>query len=330
MFDFVISGNRKRRLGKLLVVSGATSIAAHLLALLFLIEYPLPGPSIWRLRPSRQTQIEIDIENWRLVTNLPTKMTMPSPETLKKLFSGSEKKLPEPKPVVEIKTPKPKPIPTPLNNPKAAISNPPSNPKVSVEAKTALPPPDMEPTPPVSITSKPETGGPESTAGNQNNSNAKKQEPVSLHPPAPEAKSEVTMSIPPPKPDPIKATPDIPSISPGSSNVSEGGKKVDIIIPGNESKDFPMGDYLNLIAEMIKEKWLIPSYLKNSRGRTTVLFFIEKDGRAMNVRILTPSGSNPLDMAALSAVLSSNLPALPKGFPGEHIGVRFKFSYEHP
>ena len=99
-----------------------------------------------------------------------------------------------------------------------------------------------------------------------------------------------------------------------------------------DTKGFPLGEYANLIIERIKGNWFIPSNLRNSQGHTTVVFYIGKNGQYTNARITMSSGSGSLDLAALNAVIESNpFPPLPEGFPGDHIGAKFVFSYnEHP
>jgi len=98
-----------------------------------------------------------------------------------------------------------------------------------------------------------------------------------------------------------------------------------------DTKGFPLGEYANLIIERIKGKWFIPSNLRNAQGHTTVVFFINKEGRFTDARIVTSSGSDSLDLAALNAVMSSNpFPPLPKGFPGDRVGAKFIFSYNEP
>jgi TonB family protein len=98
-----------------------------------------------------------------------------------------------------------------------------------------------------------------------------------------------------------------------------------------DTKGFPLGEYARAVIERIKGKWSIPSNLRQSQGRSTLIFFIEKDGTVSNLRIITSSGSQSLDLAALSAILDSKpLPPLPGGFPGEHVGAKFVFSYNEP
>ena len=74
-----------------------------------------------------------------------------------------------------------------------------------------------------------------------------------------------------------------------------------------------------------------PFKFRNSQGHTTVVFFIDKDGRYTDARIISSSGNYSLNMAALNAIINSNpFPPLPQGFPGDHVGVRYIFSYNEP
>jgi len=89
-----------------------------------------------------------------------------------------------------------------------------------------------------------------------------------------------------------------------------------------------MGDYATLVIERVKSNWLIPSNLRNSQGSTTIVFYIARDGHFMDARIVVPSGSSSLDLAALSAIIgSSPFPPLPEGFPADRVGAKFVFSY---
>jgi TonB family protein len=327
MFDFVISGNQQRRPAKRLFASWMTSCLAHAIALLMLIEYPelLRGGVYQRFREMWQPPpANDDNRNWRPVAVLPTRMTMPSAETLRKLLSDSKGKE---SPV--------KPVRIRLNDIQALLSNQAEKPIVRPAGGNSSSPPDngSASAPPIFI--KPETGSPGSPAGNPNAGDSGKQgiakPPLPVSEPNPVV---ATVDVVPKKiPNVIPAPPEPPPVLPNNLNAPGRGERPNrntaIII--DSSKGFPMGDYTSRIEELLKEKWFIPSYLKDSQGHTTVHFYIDKNGHTIDVRILTGSGSDPLDRAALSAVLScNNLPALPKGYPGEQVGVRFVFSYnEH-
>jgi TonB family protein len=328
MFDFVISRNQQRRSAKRIFASWMASCLMHFIALFLLIEYPelLRRPDHWHFRILWQLPTKDESQKWRTVTVLPSKMTMPSDETLRKLLSDSGKK-----------GPGAKPIPIHTNNLQAVVSDRHAKPIVQPQVSFPSRPPANESSSPVSVSSKPGTGSPESLAGNQNVGDSGKQGTAKLPPSVSDPKPAIdSMTVAPAKtPNSIVTSPEIPQTSANNKrNTPEGGGKAissSGIIPDSEGKGFPMGEYTNQIVELLKEKWFIPSYLKDSQGHTTVVFTIDKNGRTMNVRILTGSGSNSLDIAALNAVLScNNLPALPKGYPGDHVGVRFVFSYnEH-
>ena len=97
-----------------------------------------------------------------------------------------------------------------------------------------------------------------------------------------------------------------------------------------DHKGFPLGEYANLIKDRIYGQWFIPSNLRNSQGHTTVVFFIDKDGRYTD-------GASSHRQATISEFgsperhyNSNPFPPLPQGFPGDHVGVRYIFSYNEP
>jgi TonB family protein len=316
MFDYVISKDHKRRPAKRIFSSFMISILAHGFALFLLIEYPelLKAPGRWDFSQIWRHPKREDSQGWRTVATLPSKMTLPSAAALKKLLSDMERKGSGTNPRIR------------LNGIKPAASNPALNPKAPMEARNNRPPsrvPEAVSTSPAPV--KPEPGNPGLAAGNPGAANAPPSEP----PPKPAiVENAASTKIPEPGPAITKPTPASASnVKPAPDNA---GLKIRMENPDRNNNGFPMGEYTDRIAELIKEKWLIPSYLKDSQGRTTVSFNIEKDGRTMNVRLLSGSGSRSLDIAALSAVQSCNLPALPKGFPRDRFGVRVDFSYnEH-
>jgi TonB family protein len=325
MFDFVMSGNQQRRPAKRIIASGLTSCLAHFIVILLLIEYPdlLRGGVYQRFHTIWQTPVD-DSQNLRTIAVLSSKMMMPSAEDLKKLGSDSEKKAPG------VKS-----IPIRMNDIKAVLSNRDTKPIRQEVRNPSLSPPANENAPPATVSTSSGTGSSESLAGNQNDGKGG-QGTTALTTLSTELKPVVAaINVAPSKiPDTITVSPNIIAVPAKNLNPPGGGTKAirpsDIDIE-TDGKGFPMGEYTNRIVELLKENWFIPSYLKDSQGHTTVHFFIDKTGRTMNVRILTGSGSNPLDIAALNAVLSCNiLPALPKGYPGDQVGVRFVFSYnEH-
>ncbi len=334
MFEFAISRNQRRRPSKIIIGSWVASCLVHGLLIIVLIENPqlLRGGRIhdfrgiylpWKLFENS----EDDIENNRIVT-FTKPMEMPSEATLKKYLRGRDKKGENP---LTVKVPWKGGPDISLNKqaaPRAKVQEPKTPEVATVTDKTAPSP------------REPVSGGQESasknsglTAGAQTNAQGDegKLTTVVLPPPSP-ARPEIAKNVPP------AAMPNsiTPSASPnGRESVKVfGSEKEALSREGSgffETEGFPLGDYANKIIERIKGKWFIPSNLKNSQGRTTVIFYIDKSGRFSGTRIVAGSGNNSLDFAALNAIIQSD-PAepLPSGFPGDRIGAKFVFSYNEP
>jgi len=148
-----------------------------------------------------------------------------------------------------------------------------------------------------------------------------------------QAPKKIPEAISPPERPPQTAlakTPEVPPAANSTSQIFEDQEKA-LRSEGSglfDTKGFPLGDYASAIIERVKGHWLIPSNLRNSKGRTTVIFYIAKNGNYTDARIVASSGSNSLDLAALNAIIGSNpFPPLPTGFPGNQVGAKFVFSY---
>jgi protein TonB len=330
MFDFAVSRNQGRPQTGRLLASWIVSCLFHFLMLLLLVEYPqlLRGGMYRHFRAlSLVTSIlgaksKDEDKDWRTIAVLrnPSRMPAPSAATLKKYLYDWNKKQPG-APPVRIR----------WGDVKAALlDNAPPMPRVQKSAKPelTLPPNEIA----AGGSTAPAAGKPadqsEPTAGNKGT--------VSLPPPAPAPKSEVAANNPPTKipdskpPSGAQTPAQKNQNSPAAVKVFENEQKA-IRSPESgifDTNGFPLGEYANLIKERIKGKWFIPSNLRNSQGHTTVVFFIDREGRFANARIVTSSGSNSLDLAALNAIMEANpFPPLPKGFPGDHVGAKFVFSY---
>ena len=95
-----------------------------------------------------------------------------------------------------------------------------------------------------------------------------------------------------------------------------------------DTRGFELSDYSQFVIDRIKQNWMIPTAVRSVSGRSTVIFYIEKDGQISRMRIINPSGVTLLDRAALNSILESlPFPPLPSRFPGEHIGAKLVFSY---
>ncbi len=333
MLDYAISRNRQRRPAKRVYASWIASCCLHFLMLMTLIQFPqlLQGGMYHRFRALSSIQdllAQDENENWRTVTVLRdhSPMMAPSAATLRKYAYDWNKK-DSGAPPVRIRW---------GNEQKAALN----------EASTPVPrPKPQQPLPPASETSvappvfSPATNPAPSSGRDTAETESGGRKGFYLPPPGEEPKQKVDL-------DADSAPGSIPNSKPsaGASGAQKNPNKPEARIFENEqqalrspeggffdTKGFPLGEYANLIIERIKGKWFIPSHLRDSQGHTTVVFFINKEGRFTDARIVASSGSDSLDLAALNAVMASNpFPPLPKGFPGDHVGAKFIFSYNEP
>jgi len=330
MFDYVISKKRDRRFTRRVLFSYISSIFLHCLMVLALIQYP----ELLRTAISRPLHIlspmtgdwihkadEKD-DRWRTVAVLQpqSKMMMPSAATLKKyLYDWNKKKGENEAPPIRIRF---------GDEQKAAMQDLPPMPRVLEEPqKPEVSMPANEVASGLSPDGAVEgqlTSGPLTASG-------MKEKPVPA-PAAPPAKNEVVANAAP-KSIPSGVQPPPASTSGSGFKIFESEQKA-IHSPDSgifDTKGFPLGEYVHIIKERIKENWLIPSNLQNFRGHTTIIFYIDRDGRYANARIVTRSGSNSFDNAALMAVIGSDpFPPLPEGFPGKHIGAKFVLSWNEP
>ncbi|MBN2338958.1 MAG: TonB C-terminal domain-containing protein [Acidobacteria bacterium] len=319
MFDDVISRSRKGAPSGRTLASVIVSGLAHGLLLLLLVEFPqiLQGgrgtPFRVLMGPSDQDR---DEREWRTVTILesPARMAMPSAETL-------ERNLPD----WDHEGAGAPPIRVRFGDLNAALADLPPMPKAPGEApkpKVSLPE-----NPVLSGTSEPRIAGenlrateeddgrPDADSGRNSDRPPPRKAPAAASA-ADRAPSRIPDSIPPPTP---------PRAGKPSEGVFEDETSA-LESPGVglfDTKGFPLGNYKDIIVERVKGRWFIPSNLKNSQGQTTIVFYIDKEGRFADARIVASSGNNSLNLAALNAVIESNpFPPLPKGFPGDRIGVK--------
>jgi TonB family protein len=337
MFDYAISRNQKQKPTNRIMASCIASFVIHVVLLVLLIQFPqlLRGGMLSRFRfialitEGLTQKTSNEEENWRTVAVLSpqSKMQAPSIEQLKKLLydwdkKGTGKEAP--------------PIRLRWGAEQKAALNAPAPPKIIPEPKVPAPrirAGELANAPPGSAAEMQSPAGrapdnaPGSPAVVRAEPSAGKRDVVNLPPPAPPAKIETAANTAP------------GSIPEGVKQPAEAYKVFENeqqAIHSSESgffgtKGFPLGEYANQIKERIKGKWNIPSHLQKFQGHTTVVFYIDKNGRYGNARIVTSSGSNSFDIAALMAVIESDpFPPLPKGFPGNHIGAKFVLSWNEP
>jgi TonB family protein len=90
--------------------------------------------------------------------------------------------------------------------------------------------------------------------------------------------------------------------------------------------DFCCPDYLVLMTDRIKAAW---NQQQGARGHVIVRFTIQRDGRLTESTVERPSGNGTLDLAALSAVVTTKqIPPLPAAFPNPTLTVHLNFEYQ--
>jgi TonB family protein len=119
------------------------------------------------------------------------------------------------------------------------------------------------------------------------------------------------------------------ALNPGGKETKDPGQQVRAQGPTFfDAGGFNLEDYAALVRERVRERWFIPSNLRNYQGNVTIVFYIGKDGQVYGVKAEMKSGNDSLDISALSAVFGSNpFPPLPKGFPLNRVGARLIFAY---
>ncbi|HZQ53998.1 MAG TPA: TonB family protein [Bryobacteraceae bacterium] len=93
--------------------------------------------------------------------------------------------------------------------------------------------------------------------------------------------------------------------------------------------------YLTRILAIVRANWrrVIPESARMGilRGRTVIEFMINKDGSIPKLVTADPSGSEPLDRAAVAGLSMSNpLPPLPADYKGMQVRLAFSFAYNMP
>ncbi len=102
-----------------------------------------------------------------------------------------------------------------------------------------------------------------------------------------------------------------------------------IILSNTRGVNF--GPYLARLLYVVRQNWyaIIPESARlGEKGRVALLFDIARDGTVHNLRLLSSSGSQALDLAALASIKASNpFPPLPSSFTGNHLTLEFIYLY---
>ena len=326
MLDYVNTLNQKRGVSRLTLACLAASCFLHFCLALTLYLFPqmLAGGYLHKFRGLRwgTAVTDEDMQEWRMVAILdrPERMNMPSPETLRSLGLGKRDEgegsppvvisfgLPEALETDNLPLPQ---IPPRIEEPEVVIPNdrgPGDQDAAKPDAESSGESRETEPAEPGTgkdaLAAKPEAAPPVEIAADM----VPLKIPDTISPPAPNQPPAV-------KPDAAK---------PDGANKTARGSGAELF----DTQGFPMGEYKDIVVGLVNSKWLIPSQLRKTFGRTAVVFYIDVNGRVTDLRVETSSGNKSLDNAALSAVWTAvPFPPLPKGFPRERVGVRLFLTY---
>jgi TonB family protein len=123
----------------------------------------------------------------------------------------------------------------------------------------------------------------------------------------------------------------MPGLSPNQASPNKGSSSLELLSD-------PMGvdfrPYLIRVLAAVRRNWflVLPEGARmGQRGRTVVQFSIAKDGSVPKLVIHMPSGSEPLDRAAVAGISASNpFPPLPNEYRGNVLRLQLVFSYNMP
>ena len=91
------------------------------------------------------------------------------------------------------------------------------------------------------------------------------------------------------------------------------------------------GPYLRRVVMDIRQNWfaVMPEIARlGKRGQVTLIFEILRDGEVLKLYLVSTSGSEPLDRAALAGIsASAPFPPLPAEFSGPFVRIRVTFLY---
>jgi TonB family protein len=121
--------------------------------------------------------------------------------------------------------------------------------------------------------------------------------------------------------------PQVPSVT-AIQGPHSAQSAAEILTPTN-GVDF--SGYIGQTMATVKKNWIAAmpaAFYAGAKGKTTLEFQIQSDGRIENISLEASSGTDSLDQAAIKGVRdSSPLEHLPSGFTGSSISLRLSLSY---
>ena len=99
-----------------------------------------------------------------------------------------------------------------------------------------------------------------------------------------------------------------------------------------DSKGVDFGPWLRRFIAQIRRNWFIPLAAQTLRGHVVITFYVGKDGRITELRVLRPSGIDAFNNSSFNALAASNpTQPLPPEYPDDRAFFTITFYYnENP
>jgi TonB family protein len=95
-----------------------------------------------------------------------------------------------------------------------------------------------------------------------------------------------------------------------------------------DSKGIDFGPWLTRFVAQVKRNWLIPYAAQTMRGRVVLTFYVHRNGRISDLKVLRPSDVGAFNTAAFQALVQSNPTlALPPDYPEDKVLFTVTFFY---
>jgi TonB family protein len=117
--------------------------------------------------------------------------------------------------------------------------------------------------------------------------------------------------------------------SPGDGDLPSGDPGSGVFF---DTQGFDLGPWANRVVAIVRSNWIVPVAAElGVKGVVSVAFKVERSGRIIDIRVISPSGTPSFDQAAMNALkTSSPFPALPADFPRPVLPGVFRFYYNVP
>ena len=95
-----------------------------------------------------------------------------------------------------------------------------------------------------------------------------------------------------------------------------------------DSKGVDFGPWLTRFVAQVKRNWLIPYAAQTMRGHVVLTFYVHRNGRISDLKVLKPSDVGSFNTAAFQALVQSNPTlALPPEYPDDKVLFTVTFFY---